>query len=131
MTSVEFRLSAQIPSGKNAIRETYIHGGKVRYPNQRFTKWRKEAAVEIMQQKHTGPRWPLKGQLSATISYCPMDCRLRDVPGMMDALWHLLEHCGIVEDDGQLQDVTWKRDEMQSYCVDLTICTNKGGNREH
>lgn len=113
-------LTAQIPSGKNAIRETFVRGKKIRYPTARFKRWREQAAVEILQQRARWPvelklSLPLRGRLVATIAYCEREPvpagRVRDVPGMMDALWHLLDWVELVEDDGQIRDVTWREIE--------------------
>jgi len=36
------------------------------------------------------------------INYWTGDRRRRDAPGIIDALWHLLERCGVVSDDAHL-----------------------------
>ena len=52
---------------------------------------------------------PLKGPLVMTVQYVPQDQRTRDIPGMTDAVCHLLEYCGLIEDDGQIQSLYWTR----------------------
>lgn len=42
------------------------------------------------------------------VAYYPGDLRRRDVPGMIDALFHCLEHGGFVKDDSLIKDVTWQ-----------------------
>src|SRR6185436_19851969 len=100
-----FSLTEQMPSGKNRIKETFVRGKKIRYPDARFKAWRATASVEIMQQKRTWSQQqkmalPLRNDIYVTISYRALDKRRRDIPGMLDALWHLLEYAEIIEDDG-------------------------------
>ena len=46
------------------------------------------------------------------IHYWPGDKRTRDVPGMVDALWHVLQKVGFVEDDSQFKHVEWIEEEV-------------------
>ena len=105
-------LTAQLPGGKNAIKECFVRGKKVRYPNARFAAWRKQAGQEVMVAKAAWPMrtkmlLPLSGPLTMHVSYRPLDGRRRDLTGMTDALYHLLEWCEIIEDDGQIKGLTW------------------------
>jgi Holliday junction resolvase RusA-like endonuclease len=45
------------------------------------------------------------------------------VSGMLDALFHLLMHAKIIEDDGLIRDVTWRWQGVSKMCpkVELTI----------
>jgi hypothetical protein len=113
---LELALTDQLPSGKNAIKETYINGKKIRYPNKRFKGWRDAAATEIIIQRAKWPTalkmaLPLRGDLIMTVSYrelIPVPARGdRDVTGMQDALQHLLEYCEVIENDGQIKSLTW------------------------
>ncbi len=117
-------LTDQIPSGKNAqaVTRTGRH-----YARPRFASWRSIAAHEVLVQKtkltvaqHL--RLPLFGDLTATISYRAFDNVLRDLPGMQDALWHLLTHCNIIENDGQIKGVTWQYPwRTEGPCVEMEI----------
>lgn len=106
-------LDAQIPSGKNAIKEHYDgRGKKVRHGNDRFTAWRETAGKEILLQKTKWPlvlkmALPLTGDLIMTVSYRPLDKTQRDIDGMLSALQHLLETMELIEHDGQIKGVTW------------------------
>jgi Holliday junction resolvase RusA-like endonuclease len=107
-------LTDQIPSGKNSmgITQTGRH-----YAKPRFESWRSIAAYEILRQKMT---WcsslrkclPLKTDVTVTISYRelePVPAKgVRDLPGMQDALWHLLTHTGLLANDGQIKGVLWQ-----------------------
>lgn len=46
------------------------------------------------------------------VHYWPGDKRTRDVPGMVDALFHILQRIKFVADDGQFKHVEWIEEEM-------------------
>jgi Holliday junction resolvase RusA-like endonuclease len=120
-------LTAQLPGGKNAIKERFILGRKVRYPNKRFTAWRTQAALELIVQRTKWPmltkmQLPLKGDLKMRVSYHPLDHKRRDLTGMTDALYHLLEWCEIIEDDGQIKGMTWEYPwRTDGPCASITV----------
>lgn len=103
MTSITFRLSGSLPSGKNAIRIT--RNGH-RYPQARFTTWRTEA-LHALKVQLRGQRLPIEGPVSLLVDYVPGDQRRRDLPGMCDALCHLLEKAGVLLDDAQVVNMVW------------------------
>ena len=72
-----------------------------RYPGERFEKWREEA------MKTFGKFVPFTGPVKMWVSYTPGNLIKRDVPGMLDALCHLIEKVGLVLDDCQVVDVRW------------------------
>lgn len=74
------------------------------YPNRSWAAWRDDAVLQIMAQ---GPISILKTPAKATVRYRAGDLRCRDVPGLMDALWHVLERSGVVADDALLEEVHW------------------------
>lgn len=104
---ISFTLTASLPSGKNQVGIDTRNGRIRRFPNKRFTDWRRQAAKEVLTQVAAKEK-PLIGPLHALIAYTPGDHRLRDVPGMMDALWHLFAYCGLLEDDGQIVMADWR-----------------------
>jgi hypothetical protein len=93
-----FKLTGQLPSGKNAVQVTQT--GK-RYPNQRFKAWRDEAVNQI------GSVLSIDGPVYMIVEYTPGDRIRRYVPGLLDALCHLVERVGIVQDDAQVTCVQW------------------------
>ena len=103
---ISFCLSSQLPSGKGQIRKTWRKGRLVHYPQKRFSEWRKQAALEVLAKVKAKDK-PLMGPLVMRVQYVPQDKRTRDIPGMTDALCHLLEFCGLIEDDGQIQSLYW------------------------
>ena len=104
---ISFTLSAQLPSGKGQIRKTWANGRLVHYPQQRFTDWRRQAAKEVLTQVKVKDK-PLRGALKMYVDYVPGDARVRDVDGMLGALGHLCEYCGLIENDGQIKNVDWE-----------------------
>ena len=97
MFNYTFTLKGQIPSGKNAI--TITRKG-LRFPNKRFLLWRNEGSRQLQFQKlYTKFGKIIDKPVSIIIDYYKGDLRRRDVPGMLDALWHLLEYNKIITDD--------------------------------
>lgn len=90
-------LLGQCPSGKNQVIITRT--GK-RFPNKRFKDWRELAVAQIKKQLVIKEPWDKP--ISVIIDYYPGDNRRRDVPGIIDALWHVLEKANIVTDDKHL-----------------------------
>lgn len=100
------RLTDQLPGGKNRIRNTRTGH---RYPDQRFAAWRREALFELKPQLRGVPGLPYCGPVKLTVWYRPQDHRRRDLPGMLDALLHLLEQAAVVVDDSQVVLLDWRR----------------------
>src|SRR4030042_571573 len=97
---MKLKISGQIPSGKNAV---IITRTGLRFPAKRFVEWRKKAIEEVLPQlSNITEVLPIDHTCNVTIEYRSADMRRRDVPGMIDALWHLLEKVGVVTDDKHL-----------------------------
>lgn len=88
---IQFKLKGSTPSGKNAI--TVTRSG-LRFPNKRFVDWRKDALSQIIP-----PEKVINEPVSVIIRYSSADLRRRDMPGILDALWHLMEKGFWVTDD--------------------------------
>lgn len=103
---ITFSLTAQLPSDKNQVGIT-TRGGRVqRFPNKRFLEWRRQAAKEVMTQVPATGKLQT-GPLYLVVDYVPSDARMRDVDGMLGALGHLCEYCGLIDNDGQIKSVNW------------------------
>ena len=50
---------------------------------------------------------PIVGPVALSVEYTPGDKIRRDVPGMLDAICHILERSGLVLDDAQVKMVKW------------------------
>ena len=97
--TVNFTLLGKMKSGKNHVQITRT--GQ-RYPKKEFVAWRTDMLNQIDWHKS-----PITGRVSLNVDYVPGDALRRDVPGILDALLHLLEKAGILEDDAQVKNVDW------------------------
>lgn len=103
--SVRIVLNVQCKSGKNGVKTTR---SGVRYPTPAFKTWRQFCLEAVEQQGHSGAK--LDGELNCVINYTPGDLIRRDVPGMMDAIFHVLERAEVVLDDAKISnEVKWFR----------------------
>jgi hypothetical protein len=105
-------LNSQLPGGKNRVQHTKT--GR-HYADTRFAAWRKEAGDEIVLQRATWPAevkmaLPLRENLSLAISYREFTKggAGRDLTGCLDALFHLLEYCEVIENDRQIKKCIWE-----------------------
>ena len=101
---IRFVLTGQIPSGKNAV---IVTRSGHRFPAKRFKLWREDAFRQLDAQI-PNIKVPAEWNPHIAICYTPSDNRRRDVPGMIDALFHLLEKYQTVDDDARLRNVTWE-----------------------
>lgn len=97
-------LLGQLPGGKNAVGIT--RRGR-HYPNERFEKWRDDAVTQIKALGHR-PSEPIDYPVRFSVWYWAGDKRIRDVSGMLDALFHLVVYVGILKNDGLVRDVLWR-----------------------
>lgn len=87
-------LVGQHPSGKNQIRMSAPSAGVIRrFPQKSFEAWRGCAYAQLDRQRGAWVKLTEKARI--TVRYTSGDLIGRDVPGMEDALWHLLEWCPI------------------------------------
>lgn len=121
--SITFTLSGILPSGKNAVVVTRTGH---RFPKKRFTDWRTQAMQELRQQCDGYPQ-PLRERLALIVDYTPGDRRTRDVAGMIDALCHLFERSGLIENDGLIRDCTWHEFDMDRTNPQAVITLRKLG----
>lgn len=101
MTNIQFSIPGQCPSGKNSI---VITRTGHRFPSKRFADWKKQALdnLQLQMVQYKKIKFPLDAPVTVGIKYIPSDRRRRDVPGIIDAVWHVLEKAGIVTDDKHL-----------------------------
>lgn len=93
-----FNFRGGLVGGKNMIQTAYVGGRKIRYPTANFKRWREDFGNQLWGQK-LGFKLPVEVPVWFKVDYHPHDRRSRDIPGMMDALFHLMEHCHVVADD--------------------------------
>jgi Holliday junction resolvase RusA-like endonuclease len=96
-----------------------------RYPTARFVQWRASAYYQVRAQlikQQAWREWPRHAPMALTVYYRPRDRRRRDVPGMLDALLHLLERAEVIQDDAQVKTVFWVSAlKSQVPCVIMAI----------
>lgn len=92
--NLKLTLEGQCPSGKNAI---VITRTGHRFPQKRFKEWRDSALEQIESQIKIPPK--IAHPVNVIVHYWAQNRIRRDTPGIEDALWHVLEKAGIVEDD--------------------------------
>ena len=95
-------IHSQVRGGKNnmGITRTGRH-----YPNKKFKEWRDDAVLQVLTHKFSMITEPCV----AEIDYFAGDRRRRDVPAILDALFHVLERAGVVKDDCLIEDLIFKK----------------------
>ncbi len=108
-----FSITGQMTSGKNSV---VVTRSGMRFPSKRFKLWREEVIKQLSPQASAyvqeGACLPLQSTITLECEYTPGDRRTRDVPGMLDALLHVIVKAGLLVDDGLVWAVTWRRNEM-------------------
>lgn len=92
---LKLSLVGQVRGGKNSVAVTRT--GR-RYPNKLFAAWR-DAQVAVVRSQLPPGHEPIAWPCGVCIEYTPEDRRWRDVPAVIDAIWHVLEAAGVVADD--------------------------------
>ena len=98
----QIRFTGQIKGGKNNM--LVLRNG-MHIPKKPFKDWRDNAVIEVKAQKiplHDVP-------CSVDILYTAGDRRRRDVPAILDAIFHVLERAGVVKDDSLIENVNFKK----------------------
>lgn len=115
-----FILHGQMPSGKNQVKITRTGH---RYPSSRFVAWRDDAmqqlAPQVAAHAQQGASLPIGSTIRLSCYYVPGDKRVRDVPGILDALCHLIVKAGLLVDDGLVRGVIWDEGEMDRKAPSL------------
>lgn len=109
MAALQLFLEGQIPSGKGQVRIAVVRGRVMQFPQARFKNWRKAAYQQITNQR--GHWKTLRTAAQVTVKYWPGDLLRRDVPGMMDALCHLLEHCPVCKKKNKDCEIPFVQDD--------------------
>lgn len=118
-----FHIPGQIPSGKNAVITTRTGH---RFPQKRFVAWREHALKFLkIANKASYLDHTIKDPVDIVIKYTASDKRRRDVPGMIDAIWHVLEKALVVSDDTHLGSykkmVIWKNEGIDKTKAGVKI----------
>ena len=92
-----------IRGGKNHIGITRT--GR-RYPLKNWAIWRDDM-VRQLKNLVIQDLVPYDKTCKIVFNYWTGDHRRRDVPAMLDSLFHCFERAGIIEDDSLFKSVTW------------------------
>lgn len=116
MRTLSFYISGQIHGGKNHIGITKT--GK-RYPKKEFVEFRNHALKDLAPYLQGEP--PFEGPIRVYVGYCKSDRRRRDLPALIDGLWHVFERAAIVNDDSQFEELVWVRTLWDEPGVRITF----------
>lgn len=114
---IELVLYGKVSAGKNnmGVTRTGVH-----FPRPAFRKWRDAAVVQVLAQVAKRPL--LSVPLRATVCYYPGDLRRRDMPAIIDGVWHVLERSGVVKDDALIHEVDYTQMPLDRKNPRLRIC---------
>ncbi len=101
------RLTSQVRGGKNGMGVTRT--GR-HYAKPTFKRWRDDAVRQIHPQLPF-PWTAIAVPCNVRLDYVAGDKRRRDMPAVLDAVWHVLEKAGVVADDTLL----WAVQSSRSY----------------
>ena len=107
-------LKGQVRGGKNNI--TVTRTGK-RIPNAKWAKWRDEQVKLVKSQLPKGFK-TITVDTSITLDYAAGDRRRRDMPAIIDSVFHVLEKAGVVSDDTLL----WVTGSSRTYSKESPCC---------
>ncbi len=102
-----FTFTGQIHGGKNNMR---ITRNGIHYPDPKFEKWRTAQIYSLLTQKknYINQLPIISDKYHWKFLYIPSDNRRRDVPAILDAVFHCLEKAGIVKDDCLIKNIYFK-----------------------
>jgi len=114
---MKFRIDGPIKSGKNNMG---VGRNGIHYPLKAFSVWRGGVFDQLRKQFPAGPAcW--NAPCNVSFDYWPGDARRRDVPGMIDAVFHCAERFGIVKDDALFVNVKWTTHEIDRVKPGLNV----------
>lgn len=108
--SLVVSFTGQIMGGKNNIIVTRTGH---RFPNPKWAKWRDKMVASVKQQLPVEFR-TIDVPTNIRLTYWAGDKRRRDMPAIVDAIFHVLEKAGVVEDDTLL----WVSQSSRHYDKD-------------
>ena len=100
-------ISGQIRGGKNNM---IVTRSGLHFPKPEWAKWRDEAVAQIKRQLPPCFK-PMDVQINMRFRYVAGDHRRRDMPAIIDSIFHVLEKAGVVVDDTLL----WVCESSREY----------------
>lgn len=119
MKILEIKLTGQI---RGAGKNNYMVVNGKHIPRKEFLQWREKATWEVLEQ--VGKLKPItQNNLWWLFEYTPADRRIRDITAIQDALFHLLERCGVVQNDSLIKNLIFKTKEpnKETACVKIIV----------
>lgn len=113
-SSLCLSIVGQIRGGKNNI---IVTRSGHRFPNPTWSKWRDDAVAEIKKQLPSNFRTITEPCL-IRMDYVAQDMRRRDMPAIVDSVFHVLEKAGVVKDDTLL----WVSESSRGYDKNSPRC---------
>ena len=105
MKVLELKFTGQVHGGKNNY--IVLRNG-MHVPSKIFKQWRDTAIRQVVLQRPYQFK-PLEDpSLLWTIEYTPSDRRRRDLPAIVDCLFHVIERTGFVVDDCIVKQVNYR-----------------------
>lgn len=100
-------IEGQIRGGKNnmIVTRTGLH-----FPKPAWAKWRDEAVNQVKPQLPVGFK-PFSEPINVRLTYVSGDNRRRDMPAILDSIFHVLEKAGVVTDD----TLIWVSESSRAY----------------
>jgi Holliday junction resolvase RusA-like endonuclease len=92
---VKIEFSEKIAGGKNNI---IICRNGLRFPKKSWAEWRDRNVTAVRLQLPQGFQ-TITEPVNVRLDYRAGDKRRRDMPAIVDAIFHVLEKCAIVSDD--------------------------------
>jgi Holliday junction resolvase RusA-like endonuclease len=116
--ALEIIVSGQVRGGKNNM--IVLRSG-IHIPKKEWAKWRDQKVAEVKAQLPKG--WmPIDKPTNFSLKYVAGDKRRRDLPAILDSLYHVLEKAGVVADDTFLWMTLSSRDyDKENPRAELTI----------
>ncbi len=100
-------IEGQILGGKNNMIVTRTGH---RFPKPAWAKWRNATVAAVKAQIPAGFK-PYDAPVNARLTYVAGDRRRRDMPAIIDSIFHVLEKAGVVTDDTYV----WFTESSRNY----------------
>ena len=115
---MQLHITGQIHGGKNNMGVTRMG---FHYPKPAFVKWRAETIAQLQKQIPPGFVAICDYNRKYVFIYTPEDKRRRDLPAVLDALFHCFEKVGLVADDCYICNVEFIRNEPNKKQAGMDI----------
>lgn len=111
-------LKGQVRGGKNnmGVTRSGIH-----YPKPDFVKWRTLTMSQILGQRPMSFKPIDNGNYHWDFQYIPEDNRRRDMPAILDAVFHCLEKAQIVTDDRWIKNMHYRECHPDKHNAGMII----------